>query len=108
MDNTAICAREGQRSDGADVALGDEAHEDTLSFFGDDPIQERFDPATAPRSGRIPILQDENIRPEAVDKFVDHAGRFSVIRPTGGPDPPFDEVVLAFENHKRSEEHTSE
>src|ERR1035438_469203 len=78
----AVVFRAGLRqgADGADLASGDEADEDPRSFFGGDPVQQPFHPFAAPRSGRIPIFESENVGPETVDQFVDHAGGFRVIR----------------------------
>lgn len=89
-----------QQADGAELVSGDEAHKDALSFGGGDPVQQLFHPATAPRSGRIPVFESENVGPEPVDQFLNHAGSFRIIRPSGGPEPPVDEALRNFENRK--------
>ena len=97
---TALGAGLRQWADGADLASGNEAHKDTASLCGNDPVQQGLYPAAAPRPGSIPIFQGENVGPEAVDEFVDHAHGFRVICPSGGPESPVDEALWAFQNRK--------
>lgn len=88
------------RAEGSDLASVDEAHKDALSFGGSDPPEQRLHPFAAPRCGRTPIFEGENVGPEPVDQFLDHVGGFRIVRPSGGPEPPVDEVLRTFQNRE--------